>query len=91
MSPVLAIGLALLAPPIARAWHEPSLSATLPIMAPAVLLAATTLVLVAATLGAKVARMSLYVRGIAEPVLLLLAVVSRGASGAACAAWRSRT
>lgn len=44
-------------------------------MAPAVMLAATTLVLVNATLGAKVARMSLYVRGLGEPVLLLLAVV----------------
>jgi O-antigen/teichoic acid export membrane protein len=75
VSSVLAIGLALLATPIARAWHESSLSATLPIMAPAVLLAATTLVLVNATLGAKVARMSLYVRGIGEPALLLLAVV----------------
>jgi O-antigen/teichoic acid export membrane protein len=74
VSSVLAIGLALLAAPIARAWDESRLSATLPIMAPAVLLAATTLVLVNATLGAKVARMSLYVRGIGEPVLLLLAV-----------------
>jgi len=75
VSSVLAIGLALLATPIARAWHESRLSATLPIMAPAVLLAATSLVLVNATLGAKVARMSLYVRGIGEPMLLLLAVV----------------
>jgi O-antigen/teichoic acid export membrane protein len=75
VSSVLAVGLALLAKPIARAWHEPSLAATLPIMAPAVLLAATTLVLINATLGAKVARMSLYVRGLAEPILLLSAVV----------------
>lgn len=74
VSAVLAIGLALLAKPIARAWHEPSLATTLPIMAPAVLLAATTLVLINATLGAKVARMSLYVRGLAEPFLLLSAV-----------------
>jgi O-antigen/teichoic acid export membrane protein len=75
VSSLLAIGLGLLASPIARAWHEPSLSVSLPIMAPAVLLAATTMVLVNATLGAKVARMSLYVRGISEPLLLLTAVL----------------
>src|SRR6185437_10316989 len=55
---------------------------TLPIMAPAVLLAATTLVLINATLGAKVARMSLYVRGIAEPLLLLAAVLLASRFGA---------
>ncbi|HLK92309.1 MAG TPA: oligosaccharide flippase family protein [Polyangia bacterium] len=81
VSSVLALGLALLARPIARAWHEPHLASTLPIMAPAVLLAATTLVLVNATLGAKVARMSLYVRGIGEPLLLLTAVVLAWAFG----------
>ena len=82
VSAVLAIGLALLAKPIARAWHEPSLATTLPIMAPAVLLAATTLVLINATLGAKVARMSLYVRGLAEPLLLLSAVAIASRLGA---------
>lgn len=75
VSAVLSLGLAVLAPLVARTWHEPSLAATLPIMAPAILLAATTLVLIAATMGAKVARMSLYVRGLAEPILLLVAVV----------------
>jgi O-antigen/teichoic acid export membrane protein len=75
-SSLLALGLALLAPALARAWQEPTLATTLPIMAPAVLLSALTMVLVAATLGAKVARMNLYVRGIAEPALLLLAVVA---------------
>lgn len=75
VSSLLAVGLGLLATPIARAWHDPNLSATLPIMAPAAMLAATTLVLINATLGAKVARMSLYVRGIAEPLLLLGAVL----------------
>jgi len=74
-SSVLAIGLALLATPIARAWHEATLASTLPIMAPTVLLAATTLVLIDATLGAKVARMSLYVRGLSEPLLVLAAAV----------------
>jgi O-antigen/teichoic acid export membrane protein len=81
VSSVLALGLALLAKPVARAWHEPSLAATLPIMAPAVLLAATTLVLINATLGAKVARMSLYVRGLAEPLLLLSAVAIASQAG----------
>jgi O-antigen/teichoic acid export membrane protein len=75
VSTILALGAALLAPLLARAWDEPSLATTLPIMAPAVLLSAMTLVLVAATLGAKVQRMNLYVRGIAEPALLLAAVV----------------
>jgi O-antigen/teichoic acid export membrane protein len=72
---ILVVALVVAAPALARLWHEPSLATTLPIMAPAVLLTALTLVLVAATLGAKVARMNLYVRGVAEPVLLLLAVL----------------
>ena len=79
VSGVIALALGLLAPLFARLWHDPRLVATLPIMAPAVLLSASTLVLLAATLGAKVARMNLYVRGIAEPLLLLLTAV---------AAWR---
>jgi O-antigen/teichoic acid export membrane protein len=74
-SSILVVALVLLAPALASAWREPSLATTLPIMAPAVLLSALTLVLVAATLGAKVARMNLYVRGLAEPALLLLAVL----------------
>jgi O-antigen/teichoic acid export membrane protein len=76
---LITLALGLLAPVLARAWRDPTLAATLPIMAPAVLLSAATLVLVAATLGAKVARMNLYVRGLAEPLLLLLTAV---------AAWR---
>ena len=79
VSGIIALALGLLAPVLSRLWHEPSLAATLPIMAPAVLLSASTLVLLAATLGAKVARINLYVRGIGEPLLLLLTAV---------AAWR---
>jgi len=75
----LAVALGLGSPLVARVWHDPSLAATLPIMAPVVLFSALTMVLVAATLGAKVARMNLYVRGIAEPLLLL---------GGALVAWR---
>jgi O-antigen/teichoic acid export membrane protein len=74
VSTVLALAAGLLAPVVAWAWNEASVTATLPIMAPAVLLSALTMVLVAATLGTKVARMNLYVRGIAEPMLLLAAV-----------------
>jgi O-antigen/teichoic acid export membrane protein len=75
VSTVLALGMALLAPILARAWGEPSMTTTLPIMAPMVLLSALTMVLVAATVGAKVQRMNLYVRGVAEPALLLAAVL----------------
>jgi hypothetical protein len=76
VSTVVALGVALLAPILARACNEPSLATTLPIMAPTVLLSALTVVLVAATLGAKVQRMNLYVRGIAEPVLLLAVLLA---------------
>ena len=79
VSGIIALALGLLAPVLARRLARAEPAATLPIMAPAVLLSASTLVLLAATLGAKVARMNLYVRGIAEPLLLLLTAV---------AAWR---
>jgi O-antigen/teichoic acid export membrane protein len=81
VSGLLALGLGLLAPALARAWREPSLATALPIMAPAVLLSALTLVAVAATMGAKVARMNLYVRGIAEPVFLLAGAVGAWRAG----------
>ena len=42
-------------------------------------------------MGAKVARMSLYVRGLAEPILLLLAVVLAWRLGGTCRASPSRT
>ena len=45
----------------------------------------TTLVLVNASLAAKVTRMNLYVRGIERAMLLLVAVGWRGASGAGSA------
>jgi len=70
VSTVLALGLAILAPWLARAWNEPGLRTALPIVAASIPLAALTLVLMAATLAAKVGRMNLYVRGIAEPLLL---------------------
>src|SRR5262249_47918968 len=74
-SGVLALVLAIAAPLLARAWHEPGLVETLPLMAPGVLFTALSMNFVAATLGAKVARMNLYVRGVAEPALLLLSAL----------------
>jgi O-antigen/teichoic acid export membrane protein len=79
---VLAVMLCLFAGGIARAYHDPRLSVSLRVMAPAIFFSALTAILVAATYGAKVARMNLYVRGIAEPLFLLVAsVVAWAASG----------
>jgi O-antigen/teichoic acid export membrane protein len=81
VSTVLALGIALAAGPVARAYGEPPLSVTLPIMAPSILFGALTVTMVASTFGAKVARMSLYVRGIGEPAFLLAACLAAAASG----------
>ncbi len=70
---VMALGLAALAGPLARALGRPVLALTLPYMAPAVAAAALTMVLVAATLGRKVTRVSFFVRGLVEPGNLLIA------------------
>ena len=53
----------------------------LPIVAPSIPLAALTLVLMTATLAAKVGRMNLYVRGLAEPLLLFAAAIGAWAMG----------
>ena len=82
VSSVLGLGLALLAPLVARAWNEPGLRMALPIVAPSIPLAALTLsVLMTATLAAKVGRMNLYVRGLAEPLLLFAAAIVAWAMG----------
>jgi O-antigen/teichoic acid export membrane protein len=79
---LLAVALCLFAGWVARAYHDPRLSVSLRVMAPAIFFSALTAVLVAATYGAKVARMNLYVRGIAEPLLLLVAsIVAWAVSG----------
>ena len=81
VSAMAGLGLALLAPLIARAWNEPGLRMVLPIVAPSIPLAALTLVLMAATLAAKVGRMNLYVRGLAEPLLLFAAAILAWSTG----------
>jgi O-antigen/teichoic acid export membrane protein len=58
---------------IARVLNEPELAVSLPAIAPAVLFTGLTYVLVQASLGAKVTRANLIVRGVSEPTLLLLA------------------
>jgi O-antigen/teichoic acid export membrane protein len=71
----LAVLLALLASTVARWFAAPGLATPLRAMAPAVLLISTVYVLVQASLGAKVTRANLAVRGLGEPALLLLAGV----------------
>src|SRR5436190_1142534 len=68
----LTILLALVAPQVARWMGAPGLATALRAMAPAVLLVSTIYVLVQASLGAKVTRANLLVRGLGEPVLLLV-------------------
>jgi len=78
-STILAFGLAMFAPAVAHWSREPGMRAALPVISFAIPLTAVMLVLMAATQGAKVARMNLYVRGSAEPLFLF---------GAAILAWR---
>jgi O-antigen/teichoic acid export membrane protein len=67
--------------PLARLMREPALETALRIMAPAAIVAGCTLVLVQASLAAKVTRANFYVRGIGDPVFLLLAGVSAALIG----------
>ena len=71
----LALGLMLAAPTIARISGNVEFSWLLPVMAPALLAGGLVVVLMAATLGAKVTRVNLFIRGVAEPVLLLATTV----------------
>lgn len=73
VSATLALLLGLGAGLVARASKEPVLESSLRLMAPAVLFSGTMVVLVQASLGAKVTRASFVVRGVAEPALLLAA------------------
>jgi O-antigen/teichoic acid export membrane protein len=84
----LAVALAAAAPALAAAWAIPELGSMLRVMAPAVLAADLTVVLVAATLAAKVTRANLIVRGLAEPALLLgLTLAAAAAGGPVALAW----
>jgi O-antigen/teichoic acid export membrane protein len=67
-----AVAIALLGGP---AVVGPGLAAALPIMAPAAIFSATTLVLVQASLAARATRANLIVRGLGEPTLVLLAAI----------------
>jgi O-antigen/teichoic acid export membrane protein len=67
--------------PVARLMREPALETALRIMAPAAIAAGCTLVLVQASLAAKVTRANFYVRGMGEPVSLLLAGLSAALVG----------
>jgi len=71
---------------LARWSGRDQLAVALPAMAPAIVAAPLLLIFVAATLGRKVARMSLYLRGLVEPGLLMLAagvayLLGQGARG----------
>jgi O-antigen/teichoic acid export membrane protein len=68
---VLSLALALAAPLFVRWWGNPAFALVLPLLAPTVLGGGLVLVLMAATLAAKVTRPNLVVRGIAEPFLLI--------------------
>jgi O-antigen/teichoic acid export membrane protein len=72
LSAVLATILALAAPFFVRVWGKREYGTVLPILAPSIVLGAGVMILMAATLAARVTRVNLFVRGIAEPVLLVL-------------------
>jgi O-antigen/teichoic acid export membrane protein len=67
----LSLALALAAPLFVRWWHNPGYKLVLPLLAPTVLGGGLVIVLMAATLAAKVTRPNLLVRGIAEPFMLI--------------------
>ncbi len=81
MSGAAAALLVVTAGPLARAMREPALETALRIMAPAVIATGCMLVLVQASLSAKVTRANFYVRGLGEPVSLLLAGLSAALVG----------
>jgi O-antigen/teichoic acid export membrane protein len=68
--------LAATAGPLAHLMREPALETALRIMAPAAIVTGCMGVLVQASLSAKVTRANFYVRGVGEPVFLLLAGLS---------------
>jgi O-antigen/teichoic acid export membrane protein len=68
---LLSLALALAAPLFVRWWGNPAFAGVLPLLAPTVLGGGMVMVLMAATLAAKVTRVNLLVRGIAEPFLLI--------------------
>ena len=75
LSLLLALGLMLAAPLFAHIWRKPDYRTVLPILAPSIFAGGGVIVLMAATLAARVTRINLLVRGIAEPVLLVVATL----------------
>jgi O-antigen/teichoic acid export membrane protein len=67
----LSLALSLAAPLFVRWWGNPAFKLVLPLLAPTVLGGGLVIVLMAATLAAKVTRPNLIVRGIAEPFMLI--------------------
>ncbi|HEX3902343.1 MAG TPA: oligosaccharide flippase family protein [Polyangia bacterium] len=80
-SAIAAAILIAVAGPVARLMREPALETALRIMAPAAIVAGCTLVLVQASLASKVTRANFYVRGLGEPLFLLLAGLSAALVG----------
>ncbi len=79
---VIVVALVVLAGPLGRWMGRPTLSSTLPFMAPVVTTAALMFILVAATLARKVTSVSFFVRGLIEPGMLLVAATTAYLLGA---------
>jgi O-antigen/teichoic acid export membrane protein len=77
----LGIGLFVASPYISRAEHKPDLALLLPWLAPALVAAVVTRILIEAMLAARAVRMNLYVKGFGEPALLLLFILIGAALG----------
>jgi O-antigen/teichoic acid export membrane protein len=75
VSAALTLGMLAFSGPIARHFHREAILTPLRLTAPAVLVAPLMYVLVAATLGRKVTRVSLFVRGLAEPGFLIVSAL----------------
>jgi stage V sporulation protein B len=73
VSAVLAVTLFLAADLVAARMHKPELGAVFRIMALEIVPAAAVMLLVQSTMGAKVTRVNLLVRGFGEPICLILA------------------
>jgi O-antigen/teichoic acid export membrane protein len=67
----LMFALALAAPLFARLWRNPAFTLVLPLLSPTIAASGLVIVLMAATLAAKVTRVNLLVRGVAEPLILI--------------------
>ena len=76
-----ALALVALAPLIARASHDPTMTTGLRLMAPAIVLTGGVWILAQASLAARVTRPNFIVRGLGEPVLLLVAGLTAAAVG----------